>query len=331
MTERELVAAIRGVRVLVVGDAMLDRHLMGEAERLSPEAPVPVVRIAERRVTPGGAANVAANVTAGGGTCALVGVVAEDAPGAELRAAVAGARVRDLMLTVRDRPTTNKTRVVARNQQVVRIDEEREAEVSAEDRAQLAAAASDALAEAQVLVFQDYDKGVCSAPLIKLLIAAAKQRGIPIVVDPKFRHFFDYSGATVFKPNRRELMAAMGSGVDLRREEALAAVRRRVGAEELLITLGSDGMLLVAGEGRMTRDSCPGPGGVRHLGRGRHGYGMGGDGTRGRGVHPRSGTSGGGGGGRCGGETRGRRGNGRRGACRLGDIRLEFRPLGPGD
>jgi D-beta-D-heptose 7-phosphate kinase/D-beta-D-heptose 1-phosphate adenosyltransferase len=166
---------------------MLDRHLMGEAERLSPEAPVPVVRIAERRVTPGGAANVAANVTAGGGTCALVGVVAEDAPGAELRAAVAGARVRDLMLTVRDRPTTNKTRVLARNQQVVRIDEEREAEVSAEDRAQLAAAASDALAEAQVLVFQDYDKGVCSAPLIKLLIAAAKQRGIPIVVDPKFR------------------------------------------------------------------------------------------------------------------------------------------------
>jgi rfaE bifunctional protein kinase chain/domain len=253
MTERELVTAIRGVRVLVVGDAMLDRHLMGEAERLSPEAPVPVVRIAERRVTPGGAANVAANVTAGGGTCALVGVVAEDAPGAELRAAVAGARVRDLMLTVRDRPTTNKTRVLARNQQVVRIDEEREAEVSAEDRAQLAAAASDALAGAQVLVFQDYDKGVCSAPLIKLLIAAAKQRGIPIVVDPKFRHFFDYSGATVFKPNRRELMAAMGSGVDLRREEELAAVRRRVGAEELLITLGSDGMLLVAGEGRMTR------------------------------------------------------------------------------
>jgi len=151
MTERELVTAIRGVRVLVVGDVMLDRHLMGEAERLSPEAPVPVVRIAERRVTPGGAANVAANVTAAGGTCALVGVVAEDAPGAELRAAVAGARVRDLMLTVRDRPTTNKTRVVARNQQVVRIDEEREAEVSAEDRAQLAAAASDALAEAQVL------------------------------------------------------------------------------------------------------------------------------------------------------------------------------------
>src|SRR5262245_62497630 len=106
MTERELVAAIRGVRVLVVGDAMLDRHLMGEAERLSPEAPVPVVRIMERRVTPGGAANVAANVTAAGGTCSLVGVVGADAPGAELRAAVSGARVRDLLLTVRDRPPT---------------------------------------------------------------------------------------------------------------------------------------------------------------------------------------------------------------------------------
>ncbi len=86
---------LRGVRVVVVGDVMLDRHLIGEADRLSPEAPVPVVRIAERRVTPGGAANVAANVTAGGGTCALVGVVADDAPGAESRSAVAGARVRD--------------------------------------------------------------------------------------------------------------------------------------------------------------------------------------------------------------------------------------------
>ena len=250
MTERDLVAAIRGVRVLVVGDAMLDRHLIGDTDRLSPEAPVPVVRIGQRRTTPGGASNVAVGVTAAGGTCTLVAAVGADSAGSELRGALQAARVRDLTLLVNDRPTTTKTRVIARGQLVVGSDQERTADPRPEDLSQLAAAAADVLSEVQVLVFQDYDKGVCATPLIRLLIGAARERGIPVIVDPKFRHFFDYMGCTVFKPNRRELMAALGPGNDLRREQVLAAARARIGAEQLLITLGADGMLLVTADGK---------------------------------------------------------------------------------
>jgi D-glycero-beta-D-manno-heptose-7-phosphate kinase len=248
-----LIGAMRGVRVLVVGDVMLDRHLEGEADRVSPEAPVPVVTIRTRRATPGGAANVAANVTAAGGTCMLVGVVAPDVAGKELRSALQAARVRDMTQVVRDRPTTTKTRVIARGQQIVRIDDESEAELTAEDRAHLAAAATDALAEAQVLALVDYDKGVCTAPLIRLLIGAARERRIPIVVDPKFRSFFDYAGATVFKPNLRELAAALGPGTKLDQVASLIEARRRLGVDNLLITLRDKGMTLVPPDGRVMR------------------------------------------------------------------------------
>ena len=143
---------------------------MGEPTGSLPRLRCRWSRSAERRITPGGAANVAANVTAAGGTCTLVGVVGADSPGSELRGGVAAAPGAGSDLAdPDDRPTTTKTRVVARGQQVVRIDEERDADVSAEDRAQLAAAAADAArAKSQVLVFQDYDKGVCATPLIRL-------------------------------------------------------------------------------------------------------------------------------------------------------------------
>jgi D-beta-D-heptose 7-phosphate kinase/D-beta-D-heptose 1-phosphate adenosyltransferase len=252
-SERDLLARLPGVRVLVIGDAMLDRHLIGQADRISPEAPVPIVRVTERRITAGGAANVATNVTAAGGSCTLVGVVGADTAGTELRATLQAARVRDLTQVVRDRPTTTKSRVVARGQQVIRIDEERESPISAEDRALIAAAASDALAEAQVLVFEDYDKGVCTPPLIRLLLGAAQQRGLPVVVDPKIRQFFDYPGATVFKPNRRELAAALGPGTDLQNPVTLTKARERLDAEHLLVTLGSDGMVLAGPKGLLTR------------------------------------------------------------------------------
>lgn len=251
--ERDLLARLPGVRVLVIGDAMLDRHLIGHADRISPEAPVPIVRVTERRITAGGAANVATNVTAAGGSCTLVGVVGPDTAGTELRATLQAARVRDLTQVVRDRPTTTKSRVVARGQQVIRIDEERESPISAEDRALIAAAASDALADAQVLVFEDYDKGVCTPPLIRLLLGAALQRGVPVVVDPKIRQFFDYPGATVFKPNRRELAAALGPGTDLQNPVTLTRTRERLDAEHLLVTLGSDGMVLAGPKGLLTR------------------------------------------------------------------------------
>ncbi|MCL4864669.1 MAG: D-glycero-beta-D-manno-heptose-7-phosphate kinase, partial [Gemmatimonadales bacterium] len=210
------------VRVAVIGDVMLDRYLIGDAERLSPEAPVPVVTVREHRSALGGAGNVAANVAAMGATCHLVGAVGDDAHAKTIRTEMLAARLGDSnLVTVSGRPTTTKSRLVARGQQVVRIDEEVDTPLEGMDRTRLRDAALARLAEADVLLLQDYNKGVLCADLIAELIAVARQRAVPVIVDPKYRHFFDFAGATVFKPNRRELETALGAAVDLAQRESL--------------------------------------------------------------------------------------------------------------
>jgi len=249
----ELLERARGSRIVVVGDVMLDRYLVGETERLSPEAPVPVVTIRTSRAALGGAANVAANVTAIGSTCTLVGTVGDDTHGREVRAELAAHRLDDgHLLTLSSRPTTTKTRVVARGQQIVRIDEERDDLLTGTDLAELTARGLAALDGADALLLEDYNKGALAPPLIAALIRAARQRGIPVVVDPKFRQFFDYAGATVFKPNRRELEAALGAAVDLAHRDALPAALARLRVDNLLLTLGADGMVLVTRDHAVT-------------------------------------------------------------------------------
>ncbi len=249
-----MLAAIAGKRIAVVGDIMLDRYLIGSADRLSPEAPVPVVSVTERREALGGAANVAANVAAFGGNALLVGLVGDDAAGSALRSALGAAGLDPAgVLTVPLRPTTVKTRIVARGQQLLRVDEETDAPLAGAPlielirRTELAVGASDAL------VLEDYDKGVLVPALIRAAITAATARKIPIIVDPKYRNFFGYSGATVFKPNRPELAAALGAAIDTDRLEALPALLQQLGAAHLLVTLGGEGMLLVEHGGGMAR------------------------------------------------------------------------------
>lgn len=239
-------------RVVVVGDVMLDRYLIGDTDRLSPEAPVPVVTVRQTKAALGGAANVAANVAAIGATGLLTGAIGDDQHGKDIRTELATARLDDrYLLVVADRPTTTKTRVVARGQQVVRIDEEKDEPLDGNDLARLWAAVDAMLGSADALVLEDYNKGTLGPALIRDAVAAARRRGIPVVVDPKYRHFFDYRGATVFKPNRRELEAALGAGVDLGRDpHALLAARERLGVDNLLVTLGSEGMVLVTLDGR---------------------------------------------------------------------------------
>jgi rfaE bifunctional protein kinase chain/domain len=242
-----------GVRVAVVGDAMLDIYLHGDVERISPEAPVPVVRVRERKAALGGAANVAQNVTAIGARCELVCVAGEDSAGEALRAMVSGlgSDVRSF-LTVR-RATTTKTRVTARAQQLVRFDEEEDQDLTGSDADALTQAITRAVGEADALVLEDYNKGVLGAAVIRHAIQEARARGIPIVVDPKYRHFFGYQGATIFKPNRRELEAALGATVDLEHPESLPAVLSRLGVEHLLLTLGEAGMVLISQAGEVGR------------------------------------------------------------------------------
>ncbi|HKV76431.1 MAG TPA: D-glycero-beta-D-manno-heptose-7-phosphate kinase [Gemmatimonadales bacterium] len=233
-------------RIVVIGDVMLDRYLIGDTERLSPEAPVPVLMVHERRSALGGAANVAANVAAIGATGCLVGVVGDDQDGQALRQEMAASQLDDrFLLTLAGRPTTSKTRVVARGQQVVRIDEEVDTLLDDGECDKLIAKLNEALEGADALLLEDYNKGALTPAVIKAALAAARKRGIPTVVDPKFRQFFAYEGATVFKPNRRELEAAMGAAMDLKHQDAIPQALERLKVDNLLLTLGADGMLLV--------------------------------------------------------------------------------------
>lgn len=249
----ELATRARGRRIAVVGDVMLDRYLLGDTERLSPEAPVPVVQVRETRMALGGAANVAANVASIGAEVRLVGAVGDDTHGRSIRAELAQQRLPDAgLLTLASRPTTTKTRVVARSQQIVRIDEEVDALLEGDDLARLTALALAALDGADAVLLEDYNKGALARDLIRAVIDLAVRRGIPVIVDPKFRQFFDYAGATVFKPNRRELEAALGAAADLAHRDALPEALARLQVDNLLLTLGPDGMVLVTKDGVVT-------------------------------------------------------------------------------
>ncbi|HUL48379.1 MAG TPA: PfkB family carbohydrate kinase [Gemmatimonadales bacterium] len=247
-----LLAKMSGTRVVVLGDAMLDIYLTGDTERLSPEAPVPVVTVQGRRHALGGAANVAANVAAIGGEARLVAVVGDDQRADSLRGELAALRLPDRhLVTAPARPTTSKTRVVARGQQVVRIDEEVDEPISDRTEQLVVAELEHAMQDADALLIEDYNKGVLTPAVITCAMSLARRRGVPVVVDPKFKNFFAYRGATVFKPNRRELEQAMGAALDLAKADALPTSLEKIGVDNLLLTLGAEGMVLVSLNGQI--------------------------------------------------------------------------------
>lgn len=223
---------------------MLDRYIEGTVERISPEAPVPVVQVTRDRTALGGAANVAAGVVALGARCTLVAAIGDDRPGAELAGALERLGIEARMVTTAGRPTTQKTRILGGRQQMLRVDREAgdpPSEVEADD---LLAGAMDELDRADIVVFQDYDKGTITPRIARSLIDAAAERGIPTVVDPKLRNFLEYRGASVFKPNRRELAAGLGIEEARVDEIDLGPVLARLGVANLLLTLGREGMIL---------------------------------------------------------------------------------------
>ena len=248
-----LLAAARGRRVVVVGDAMLDVYLRGDVDRISPEAPVPVVRVRDRRHALGGAANVAQNVLAVHAECALVAAIGDDRAGQQLAGMLRDLGGTTSALVTVDRPTTTKTRLVARSQQLLRFDEEDDSDLRPEDVATVMTALEATIATADAVILEDYNKGVLVPAVIERTIALARSRSVPVVVDPKFRNFFAYRGATIFKPNRRELEQAVGAAVDLAHSAALPATLERLDVEHLLLTLSEHGMALVSRGGTITR------------------------------------------------------------------------------
>jgi D-beta-D-heptose 7-phosphate kinase/D-beta-D-heptose 1-phosphate adenosyltransferase len=239
------------LQLLVVGDLVLDEYVWGEVERVSPEAPVPVVHVREETVVLGGAANVVRNVVALGGRAAFCSIVGDDAAGRRAAALIAELGVDPSgLLVVPGRPTTRKTRVIARSQQVVRFDRETLAPPPAAVGKRLLAAIDRQLGACAGVVLEDYGKGVLSKPVAAGAMRRFRSAGLPVVVDPK-TSVAAYRGAALIKPNLRE--AETLSGVMIRTrpdlERAVARLRRRIGGGAVVVTRGGDGMTIFESEG----------------------------------------------------------------------------------
>ncbi len=235
-----------GVRVLIVGDVMLDRYWFGDVHRISPEAPVPVVRLQRTEARLGGAANVARNVTALGATATLLSVVGDDSAGREIAELAASAGIDAGLRIDANTTTTVKLRIVGRQQQLLRVDSE--AKPTRDSLRVSVAAFEQRLGAADVVVLSDYGKG--GLDHVKELIGLARDAGKPVFVDPKGNDFSRYSGATVVTPNRAELAGVVGAWES---EEELRGkaqqLRQELGIEALLVTRSEDGMTLFSASG----------------------------------------------------------------------------------
>lgn len=244
---------LAGARVLVVGDIMLDLYVSGSANRISPEAPIPILKAEHTYSMLGGAGNVVRNLAALGAMPSFVGVAAEDPEGTEIRALLAesagDAHFRLLVET--GRPTTRKIRYLAGAHQLLRVDRELSAPLSQETSAALLAAVEDAMAGVGVLVLSDYAKGVLTPPTVASLIEAARRAGCRVIVDPKALDFSVYRGAGLITPNRRELAAASGMAAssDAEIERACRELLAACDIGAVLVTRSEEGMSLVTREG----------------------------------------------------------------------------------
>lgn len=241
---RPVVEQLRGCRVAVIGDIMLDEYLRGEVNRISPEAPVPVLEVKSHECRLGGSANAAANLAALGGKVTLVGVVGDDEAARTVGEQLGEHRIVSAVICDPQRPTSKKTRLVAQQQQIVRIDREQRRPITGEIEELVCAAIDRALTDAQACVLSDYAKGVITAEVARHAIAAARRAQIPIVVDPKQRSFAVYRGATVITPNVHELEAATASVQPFDVARAADRAMMDSAGAALLVTRSAEGMTL---------------------------------------------------------------------------------------
>ncbi len=240
--------------ILCLGDVMLDRFAYCETERISPEAPVPVLLLTRTQSMLGGAGNVARNIAALGGNAILMGLLGNDQQGTEVRALIAAtAGLVDRCVASAGRRSTCKTRYLAAHQQLLRIDEEETHDLDATEAAALIAAAERAIAEVDAVILSDYGKGTLSGGVIAAAIARAKRLGVPVYVDPKGDDFTRYRGAACITPNQRELAMAARMPVagDAEIIAAALSVMRAAGVDAILATRSEKGMVLVEASGQV--------------------------------------------------------------------------------
>lgn len=246
--------AFSGKRIAIVGDLMLDRYYWGKVARMSPEAPVPVVEVESEASRLGGAANVAHNIASLGGIPLIFGTVGQDDAAVLFRklACEAGFSSEGI-LDDPSRPTTCKIRVIAHHQHVVRIDRESKCEVDAHIVRQILASLERQIRSLDAIILEDYNKGTLTKSLIQKAIEIAHRHHVRIAVDPKFDNFFEYSGVTIFKPNRKEAEEALGMRLNSPENIEIAGreILKRLNAENVLLTLGDQGMSLFSRSGEI--------------------------------------------------------------------------------
>ncbi len=242
-----LVGALQNKKVVVVGDVMLDVYIQGSVARISPEAPIPVVEINEDdKKIPGGAANVACNITALGGKSSIIGTMGRDSAGKELIRQLKNRQVQTRgLLALGDRPTTEKTRVIANTQQVVRYDREVKADLTNQQADQIVSKAIQEIKDADGVIFEDYNKGLLTSRVIRKIIAFAKSKKKIITVDPKFHNFFEFKGVTVMKPNMKEVTEALGPEADGQDFESIGQkVMKKLECRAVVLTRSEHGMTI---------------------------------------------------------------------------------------
>jgi len=251
MTYKDCLAAFANKHILVVGDVMVDRYFEGSIDRISPEAPVPIFKLSDKVDRLGGAANVALNIRQYGAKVSLAGVCGDDNETAFLTEHLELMGIgQDLLFEEAGRPTTVKTRLMARNQQVIRVDRETTVLISSKTEAMLCEAVVNKIDQSEMdcIVLQDYNKGVLTPRLIKEVMAAAKSKGVPVVVDPKKNNIELFEGAFLFKPNQVEVFELTGQYPNAKNKETLmeiaSTIQQKLQVDFVMITLSDEGMYL---------------------------------------------------------------------------------------
>lgn len=262
LSSENLVAQFAGTRVLVLGDAMVDAYQWGEVLRMSPEAPVPVVSVTRKDQRLGGAANVALNLAALGANTLLCGVVGDDEAGRQFKELLARENLATTGIVVaQDRPTTIKTRIISSGKHVLRIDEESDADLADEGGFIHHLANVFNGFRPEVVILQDYNKGVLTPKLIQTVIGWCKKTNIPTVVDPKKKNFLAYQGVTLFKPNLKETRDGLQMHIDPNQDSSLlagaAALKQALDAEQILMTLSEYGILHLGPGGLFRQPAFP--------------------------------------------------------------------------
>ena len=247
----KLFDSFNDLNVLIIGDVMVDSYLWGDVDRISPEAPVPVVSITKRENRLGGAANVALNIKSMGANPILCSVVGDDAKGDEFIALLEKQQMEIAGILKSDkRITTTKFRVIGNNMQLLRVDEEIDDNLNSDDKGKLIDTFNEIIGKKKIdiIIFQDYDKGVIDEELISKVVEKAGEHGIPVAVDPKRRNFLSYKGVTLFKPNLKELSEGLKIEIDRKNtgelKEAVSKLKSKINAGIVMITLSEDGIFV---------------------------------------------------------------------------------------